>query len=93
MRRLALIRWVSLADVLLLVALVACSLLGYRAGVKVLGPLHGANFVMLVALAAEGAWNRWWGWWFPAMVVGLLGPLGAIPGERMARRGLARAGE
>lgn len=88
-RRLAVIRWVSCVDALLLAALVGCSLWGYRAGVKVLGPLHGVNFVLLVGLAADGAWHRWWGWWFPAVVALLLGPLGAIPGEYWVRRGLA----
>jgi hypothetical protein len=86
-RRLKWIRWVSLVDALLLAALVGGAVTGRREAVHVLGPLHGLNFLMLVALAADGALKRWWGWWFPAAIVVLLGPLGSLAGERYLKRG------
>ena len=86
-KRLSLIRRVSWLDALLLAVLVGAAVARQREAVHVLGPLHGLNFLVLLALAADGAIKRWWGWWFPAAILLLAGPLGALPAERRLREG------
>lgn len=81
LRRLRFVRWVALADALLLVALVSSSLSGRRDLVSVLGPVHGGNFLLLVALVYTGAADRLWGWWFLAATFLTGGPPGALIGE------------
>lgn len=89
-KRLRLVRWVALADALLLVALVSSSLSGQRDLVSVLGPVHGGNFLLLVVLVYTGAADRLWGWWFLAATFFSGGPLGAFIGERViAKRSAA----
>lgn len=88
-RRLYIVRWVALADALLLVALVTSSLLDRRDLVSVLGPVHGGNFLLLVVLTYTGAADGLWGWWFLAATVFSGGPLGAFIGERVIERRLA----
>ena len=79
---------VGIADALLLVVLVYFAFIDRSDNaVHVLGPLHGLNFLVLLALAADGAIKRWWGWWFPAAILLLAGPLGALPAERRLREG------
>lgn len=82
-KRLHLVRWVALADLLLLIALVSASLSGRRDFVSVLGPVHGGNFLLLVLLVYTGAADRLWGWWFLAATFFSGGPLGAFIGERI----------
>lgn len=92
-KRLRLVRWVALADALLLVALVSASLQGQERLVDVLGPVHGGNFLLLVVLVYTGAADRLWGWWFLAATFFSGGPLGAFIGERViAKRAAERAG-
>lgn len=81
LRRLRLVRWVALLDALLLVALVASSLFGNRELVRVLGPLHGGNFLLLLTLAGVGAIDGVWRWWFPLVILLTGGPIGALFGE------------
>lgn len=83
LRRLRLVRWAALADLLLLIALVSSSLSGRRDLVSVLGPVHGGNFLLLVLLVYTGAADRLWGWWFLAATFFSGGPLGAFIGERI----------
>lgn len=87
-RRLRLVRWAALADLLLLIALVSSSLSGRRDLVSVLGPVHGGNFLLLVALVYTGAADRLWGWWFLAATFFSGGPPGAFIGERVIVRRL-----
>lgn len=94
-RRFRLVRWVALADALLLIALVSSSLSGQRGLVSVLGPVHGGTFLLLVAVVYTGAADRLWGWWFLALTFFTGGPLGAFIGEwviaKRLRTGEARA--
>lgn len=97
-RRLGIVRWVALVDLILLIALVSSSLTGQRELVRVLGPLHGINFLMLIAVAATAALDGLWGWWFPAAILLTAGPPGALVGEWLIVRRItapapARAGE
>lgn len=90
LRRLRVVRWVALADALLLVALVSASLLDRRDLVSLLGPVHGGNFLVLVVLVYTGATDGLWGWWFLAATVFTGGPPGAFVGERIIVRRLAQ---
>ncbi len=90
-RRLRTVRWAALLDLLLLIALVTSSLTGQREFVRLLGPLHRINFLLLVVLAATAALDGLWGWWFPAVILLTAGPLGALVGEWVIARRLARS--
>ena len=69
------------ADALLLVALVTSSLTGNRELVRLLGPVHGGTFLLLLTLAGVGAVDGMWRWWFPVAIFFTGGPIGAIIGE------------
>lgn len=86
--RLRPLRFVALADVVLLVALVTASTLDIRPAVSILGPVHGANVLFLVAMAANGAGEGMWSWFFPIGIAATGGPLGAFIGELLIRRRL-----
>jgi hypothetical protein len=88
--RLRIIKWVGLFDAVLLIALIASSLIGNRDLVRVLGPLHGGNFLLLLTLVGVGASDGLWSWWFPAGVLFTGGPLGALVGEYLVGRKLDR---
>lgn len=87
-RRLSIIRWVAIADAILLLCLVTASQLGNRELVSILGPLHGGNFLLLLLLTGTGASDELWSWWFPVAVLLTAGPLGALVGELVILRRL-----
>ena len=89
-RRLQIVRWVALADVLLLVTLVTASVMDNRDWVSVLGPLHGGNFMILLTIVGVGAVDKLWSWWFPVGVFFTGGPLGALIGEWIISRRLTK---
>lgn len=91
LRSLRLIRVVALADFALLVPLVIASLRHAEGLVSVLGPIHGAGFLVLLGLCLRGWMLDRWGWWFPLLVVVTLGPPGSLYGERRVRRWLGEA--
>ena len=82
---------VAVVDFLLLVPLVIAALSHAEGTVDVLGPLHGAGFVLLVGLVVRGAVKGLWGWWFPAIAVVTGGPPGCLAGDLYIRRQLSRA--
>ncbi|GAB4193270.1 MAG: hypothetical protein OHK0022_08020 [Roseiflexaceae bacterium] len=88
-RRLRIVQYVALVDLVLLIALVAASLSGNRELVRILGPLHGGNFLLLVVIALTAAADGLWSWWFPVGIVVSGGPVGALVGEWLIRRRLA----
>ena len=85
---LRLIRIVAIVDFVLLVPLVVAALSHAEAVVDVLGPVHGAGFLLLLFLCVRGVGEDRWGWWFPVLVVVTLGPPGSLIGERRIRRAL-----
>ena len=82
---------VALLDFLLLVPLVIAALDHAESTVDILGPLHGAGFVLLVGLVIRGAVKGLWGWWFPVIAVVTGGPPGCLAGDLYIRRQLSRA--
>ena len=84
--RLQVVRWVALTDMLLLIALLVASRTGNRDLVRLLGPVHGINYLALVALVGTAAIDRIWGWWFPLAVLLTGGPPGALVGEWLVGR-------
>lgn len=88
LHRLRLIRIVAIVDFVLLVPLVAAALSHSEGVVDILGPIHGAGFLLLVFLCVRGVREDRWGWWFPVLVVVTLGPPGSLIGERRIRRSL-----
>lgn len=92
LKKLNLVRWVALADFLLLVVLLYVSVIADNdAAVSVIGPIHGIGFIAQLYLVATGAGEERWGWWFPAIVLVTGGPIGALIGDMKLRRDLAAA--
>ena len=87
LKRLNVIGVIAIADALLLAVLLYASITDSDL-VHVLGPIHGAGFVALVALCARGAVEKRWDWWFPAIVVVTGGPPGSLIGDYVLRRKL-----
>ena len=92
LKELRVIRWLAIADFLLLVPLVWAALSHSEGVVDVLGPIHGVGFLALLFLCVRGVAQDRWGWWFPAIVVVTLGPPGSLIGEHRIRRGLGEGG-
>jgi hypothetical protein len=88
LRRLNLIKWLAIADALLLVVLVIAAITGSDA-VHVLGPVHGVGFIILCGLIGVGALEGMWGWWFLIVTIVTLGPPGSLWGEWRIKRELA----
>lgn len=86
------VRWIAIADVVLLAVLLTASFTDTDAVIPVLGWMHGINFIVLIVAAAVGVVARlWaWAWWFPLLVLVTLGPPGALLGEWLIARRLRR---
>jgi membrane protein YdbS with pleckstrin-like domain len=91
-RRLRVVRFVAIADFILLGVLVAASRLFFnnRELVSVLGPIHGINYLLLVMVVSLGAVDKLWRWWFPVITFLTGGPLGAFMGEMIISRQLKK---
>lgn len=87
-RRLRIIQWAAWVDLILLIALLASSFSQQRDLVHVLGPLHGINFLLLVAIVTTAALDGLWSWWFPLVVFFTGGAPGALVGEWIIKRRL-----
>ena len=89
-KQLNLIRFVAIADFILLVPLVIGAIVD--SGIThVLGPIHGVGFLILIFLCVKGAGEKRWGWWFPVITVVTLGPPGSLYGEWRIRREVTAA--
>lgn len=87
-KKLMWVRWLALADLVLLIVLLMATFAHEREWVRVLGTLHGVSFVALMVVASVGAVDRHWGWWFPAVILVTTGPPGALLGEGLILRRL-----
>ncbi len=87
-RQLNVVLVVALLDALLLVPLLYGFITHDEVHKEILGPIHGAGFLILLFLTARGALAKLWGWWFPAIVVLTFGPPGSIIGDLLIRRRL-----
>lgn len=88
LRQLRVIRIAALLDFALMIPLVAAALRHAEGVVSILGPIHGAGFLILLGLCLRGWMEGRWGWWFPVAVVVSLGPPGSLLGEMRIRRNL-----
>ena len=90
LKQLNLIRIIAIADLILLLPLLAnlVGIIDNEAMVSIIGPIHGVGFLALVFLCVRGVAEERWGWWFPAIVVVTLGPIGSLYGEHRIRRDL-----
>lgn len=91
LKALNVVRVVAILDALLLVPLVAAALSDADGAVHILGPLHGAGFLLLMLLVVRGASEGRWGWWFPALALFTGGPPGCLIGDIRIRRALRPA--
>ena len=95
LRWLVIVRWVALADLLLLIVLLAASVADNEMMVRVFGLTHGLVFLALLAMVAIGALQKLWSWWFLIGTLVTTGPPGAFVGEfliaRKAKAALATA--
>lgn len=95
MKRLNLIAVVAVVDVILLVPLIysASFFADNHDLVRILGPVHGFGFLVLIGLCIMGVGERWWGWWFPAIVAVTLGPVGSLVGDYVIRKRIKETGD
>ena len=91
LRRLRLVRWIALLDAVLLILLVGASLASIRDLVHILGPLHGANFLLLLTIVGTAAADGLWSWWFFLGIFLTGGPIGAFIGEWVIMRHMTSA--
>jgi hypothetical protein len=89
--RLRRIRVAAFLDLVLLVSLLVASFSGAREWVRILGPLHGANYLVLCVLFYVGASDGLWSWWYLAATVFTGGPPGALVGEVLISRRVRRS--
>ena len=83
---------VGIADAVLLLVLLYFAFVDRSdTAIAIVGPIHGAGYVLLLALTGSGALERRWGWWCPAIVRVTAGPPGAIVGDSVLRRRLPDA--
>lgn len=81
------VRIVAVLDALLLVPLLIAAVQDSEL-TRILGPIHGVGFLILLYLTVKGVGDGLWGWWFPALVVVTLGPPGSLAGDVRIRREL-----
>lgn len=86
LQRLTIVRWVAIADAVLLVVLLWGSFTHRETVVSVVGLAHGIVFLLLLAVIAHGALQRLWSWWFLAGTIVTTGPPGAFIGEVLIAR-------
>jgi integral membrane protein len=88
LRALDRVRVIAVLDAIMLVILVAAAILEAEGVVGILGPIHGAGFVLLLVLTVNGAGQGRWGWWFPLVTLVTTGPPGSLIGDVRIRRAL-----
>ena len=86
LRWLMIVRWLALADLVLLIVLLIVSFANNEELVQVFGLTHGIVFLALIAIVSIGAIQRLWSWWFLVVTLITTGPPGALVGEVLIAR-------
>ncbi len=86
LRWLVIVRWIALADLVLLIALLVASFANNEEMVQIFGLTHGIVFLALIAIVGIGAVQKLWSWWFLVGTLITTGPPGALVGEVLIGR-------
>ena len=86
LRWLIIVRWISVADLALLIVLLVASFANNEGLVRIFGLTHGIVFLGLIAVVGFGALQKFWSWWFLVATLITTGPPGALVGEVLIMR-------
>ncbi len=86
LRWLVIVRWIALADLVLLIVLLVASFANNEEMVQIFGLTHGIVFLALIAIVGIGAVQKLWSWWFLIATLITTGPPGALVGEVLIAR-------
>jgi hypothetical protein len=86
LRWLVIVRWVALADLVLLIVLLVASFNNNEEMVSIFGLAHGIVFLALIGIVGMGALQKLWSWWFLVSTLVTTGPPGAFVGEVIIAR-------
>ena len=86
LRWLMIVRWIALADLVLLIVLLVASFANNEKMVQIFGLTHGIAFLALIAIVGIGAVQKLWTWWFLFGTLVTTGPPGALVGEVLIAR-------
>jgi len=86
LRWLMIVRWIALADLILLIVLLVATLANNEELVQIFGLAHGIVFLALIAIVGIGAIQKLWSWWFLVATLITTGPPGALVGEILIAR-------
>ncbi len=86
LRWLVIVRWIALADLVLLIVLLVASFANNEEMVQIFGLTHGIVFLALIAIVGIGAVRKLWSWWFLVGTLITTGPPGALVGEVLIAR-------
>lgn len=86
LRWLMIVRWTAVADLILLIVLLAASFVHNERFVQIFGLTHGIVFMALIAIVGLGAFQKLWSWWFLVATLITTGPPGALIGELLIMR-------
>ena len=64
LRWLMIVRWIALADLILLIVLLVASFANNEELVQIFGLTYGIVFLALIAIVGIGALQKLWSWWF-----------------------------
>ena len=81
LRWLMIVRWLALADLVLLIVLLVASFANNEELVQIFGLTHGIVFLALISIVGIGALQKLWSWWFLVATLITTGPPGALVGE------------
>ena len=86
LRWLMIVRWIALADLVLLIVLLVASFANNEELVQIFGLTHGIVFLALIAIVGIGAIQKLWSCWFLVATLITTGPPGALAGEVLIAR-------
>ena len=81
LRWLMIVRWIALANLVLLIVVLVASFANNEELVQIFGLTHGIVFLALIAIVGIGAVQKLWSWWFLVATLVTTGPPGALVGK------------